>query len=286
MTSADALPPGGESADETALRERLSRYAFYHVIRLTENVSTPGDPRHVESQAPVLQALRQLDLRGKRVLDVGCRDGLYSFEAERLGAAEVVGIDNDLSRGAIEVLIPYFRSSVRMHQVNLYDTTPSRFGTFDVIVFAGVLYHLRYPFWGLRVLRDLSRPGGLMVLETAIFHGLRHLSMLFCPDDRSNPYGPTSPTFFNTTSLLSTLSSFGWRVLSASCLHPAAEAAHADGIEPVIDRAVVVARFTGELGDESVYRYFQDTHDRHSGGRQMGSGPRTEPHISAPEGPP
>jgi hypothetical protein len=83
VTSADALPPGGESADETALRERLSRHAFYHIIRLTENVSTPGDPRHVESQAPVLQTLRQLNLRGKRVLDVGCRDGLYSFEAYR-----------------------------------------------------------------------------------------------------------------------------------------------------------------------------------------------------------
>jgi tRNA (mo5U34)-methyltransferase len=98
-----------------------------------------------------LKYVRSLDLRGKRVLDIGCRDGLFSFAAESMGAIDVIGIDNDLSRGATELLIPYFNSKVRMHQMNLYDLTPERFGTFDVVIFPGVLYHLRYPFWGLRL---------------------------------------------------------------------------------------------------------------------------------------
>ena len=79
------------------------------------------------------------DLNGKRVLDVGCRDGLYSFMAERRGAADVIGIDNDLSKAAVEVLIPYFGSAVRMHEMNLYELTAARFGTFDVLIFADVL---------------------------------------------------------------------------------------------------------------------------------------------------
>jgi tRNA (mo5U34)-methyltransferase len=43
-------------------------------------------------------------VRGKRVIDIGCRDGMFSFEAERMGAAEVTGIDNDLSTAAVEFL--------------------------------------------------------------------------------------------------------------------------------------------------------------------------------------
>lgn len=40
----------------------------------------------------------------------------------------MVGIDNDLSKGATELLIPFFNSKVRMHQMNLYDLKPESFG--------------------------------------------------------------------------------------------------------------------------------------------------------------
>src|SRR5262245_32260291 len=135
--------------DERQIREQMARYKFYHIIQVTPNISTPGYLGLRKTQLPVLAALAGLDLRRKRVLDVGCRDGLFSFTAEHFGAREVIGIDNDVSRGAVEFLIPFFRSSVKMHEMNLYDLTPDHFGKFDVIVFAGVLYHLRYPNWGL-----------------------------------------------------------------------------------------------------------------------------------------
>src|SRR5262249_36199841 len=142
----------------------------YHIIKLAENVHTPGwsEPQVLQAQEAALRALRSLDLRGKRVLDIGCRDGLFSFEAERLGASEVIGIDNDLSRGAIELLIPHFNSKVRMQELNLYDLTPATFGLFDVVICPGVLYHLRYPFWGLKLVRDVISENGYLVLETAI----------------------------------------------------------------------------------------------------------------------
>ncbi len=76
---------------EEEVKRRLSQYKFYHIIQLTETLATPGNPVHQASQAPVMQAIHALDLRGKRVLDVGCRDGLYAFAVERLGAAEVIG---------------------------------------------------------------------------------------------------------------------------------------------------------------------------------------------------
>jgi ribosomal protein L11 methyltransferase len=43
----------------------------------------------------MIQAMRRLDWKGKRVLDFGTGTGVLAILAERLGAAEVLGIDND-----------------------------------------------------------------------------------------------------------------------------------------------------------------------------------------------
>ena len=164
--------------------------------------------------------LKSLDVKGKRVLDIGCRDGLFSFAAESMGAAEVVGIDNDLSKAATEFLIPFFNSKVRMHQMNLYDLKPESFGQFDVVIFPGVLYHLRYPFWGLRAIRDILKIGGHLFIETAVWVGERNNSMLFCPIGEDNPYAPdgTSCKFFNEKGLVDTLTSLGFQTIHTELL--------------------------------------------------------------------
>ena len=250
--------------DEREISQRLSEYEFYHIIRLTENLSTPGNLALVEYQTPVLLAVDQLDLRQKRVLDVGCRDGLCSFAAERRGAGEVIGIDNDISRGAVEFLIPYFGSSVRMHQMNVLDLRPTSFGKFDVIIFAGVLYHLRYPMWVLKLLTDVVQPGGTLILETAVFYGFDKHAMLYCPIGAESPYEPTSCTFFNKKGLKDTLSSLGWRTLSMSSLYPEREAAHCPGQDPVTDRAVFVCEYTGQSGNQHVTHFWHGTHSMHT----------------------
>jgi tRNA (mo5U34)-methyltransferase len=206
--------------NETELQQVLARYAFYHIIKLTDTISTPGNPVYVRAQNLCMERLKSLDVKGKRVLDIGCRDGLFSFAAESMGAAEVVGIDNDLSKAATEFLIPFFNSKVRMHQMNLYDLKPESFGQFDVVIFPGVLYHLRYPFWGLRAIRDILKIGGHLLIETAIWVGERNNSMLFCPIGEDNPYAPdgTSCTFFNEKGLVDTLTSLGFQTLHTELL--------------------------------------------------------------------
>ncbi|MEZ6149604.1 MAG: class I SAM-dependent methyltransferase [Pirellulaceae bacterium] len=201
---------------EAELQQRIGQYKFYHTIKVTDAVSTLGVPEHALSQQPVLAEINKLDLAGKKVLDVGCRDGLYSFLAERCGAAEIVGIDHDLSLGAVELLIPYLNSKVRMHQMNLLDLKPETFGQFDVVIFAGVLYHLRYPFWSLKLLRDVMRPGSMMVLETAVFYGQDKFPMLCCPTGENSPYESSSCTFFNRQGLTESLESLGFKIHSSS----------------------------------------------------------------------
>lgn len=191
------------------VQRRFADYGFYHTIELAPGVRTPGWPVVVPLVELTLRSLHSLDLRGKRVLDVGCRDGLFAFEAERLGAREVVAIDNDLSRGAVEVLIPFLRSRVRMHEMNLLDLRPETFGTFDVVIMPGVLYHLRYPFWALKLIRDLLSEGGCLVLETALFIDDNRHAVLRCPVETDSPYEATSCTFFNRKGLIDTLGSLG-----------------------------------------------------------------------------
>ncbi|MBN1561469.1 DUF1698 domain-containing protein [candidate division KSB1 bacterium] len=195
---------------EQEILDKISHYKFYHIIQLTDTIATPGNPIYVPAQNLCLQMMEKLDLRDKRVLDVGCRDGLFSFKAESLGAREVIGIDNDLSAPATEFLIPFFNSAVKMVQINLYDMTAARFGLFDIVLFPGVLYHLRYPFWGLKILRDLIKPGGDLIIETAVWRGESRNAFLFCPVGDESPYEPSSCTFFNEKGLRDTLASLGF----------------------------------------------------------------------------
>src|SRR5262249_58156010 len=72
----------GNLMDEAQLRREMEGLPFYHTVALTPTLSTPGWPVVVPIVEMVREALHTLDLRGKRVLDIGCRAGLFSFEAD------------------------------------------------------------------------------------------------------------------------------------------------------------------------------------------------------------
>ena len=78
-----------------------------------------------------------------------------------------------------------------MHELNLYDLTPEQFGTFDVVICSGLLYHLRFPFFGLKRISDVLRIGGDLVLETATWVNDNSTACCFCPIGEESPYDPT-----------------------------------------------------------------------------------------------
>jgi SAM-dependent methyltransferase len=262
---------------------RMKKYQFYHTIRLTDDLQTEGWPVVRTLTDMTLRHLRTLDLRGKRVLDIGCRDGLFSFEAEKLGAAEVIGIDNDPSVAAREFLIPYLRSRVRMEELNVYDLRPETFGRFDVVIFPGVLYHLRYPIWALKLVRDVVADDGVLVLETAVLEDDNRLPLLYCPVGAESPYEPTSCTFFNLKALKDTLASLGLTARRVECLNPTSSSPPPlKGVKawvkaalgrtpppeppkgPVINRATLVCARTPESADPQVTAYWDGAHRIHS----------------------
>ena len=134
--------------------KKIREYNWYHEIQVKDGIKTTAvDAFEVDgkyqtysstkdhwNQRNVFKILKNIDFKDKRVLDIGCRDGLFSFYAEKQGAKEIIGIDNDLSKGATEFLIPYFKSKVKMYEKNLYDITENDYGKFDIVIFVGVLY--------------------------------------------------------------------------------------------------------------------------------------------------
>jgi tRNA (mo5U34)-methyltransferase len=94
------------------------------------------------------------DLRGKTVLDIGCNAGFYSIEMKRRGADRVVAIDFDpdylaQARLAAEVC----EADIEFRQLSVYDVSQLA-EKFDVVLFMGVLYHLRHPLLALDLLHE------------------------------------------------------------------------------------------------------------------------------------
>jgi tRNA (mo5U34)-methyltransferase len=93
------------------------------------------------------------DLRGMTVLDVGCNAGFYSIEMKRRGATRVLGIDHDeqyleQARFAAKVL----DLDIAFERMSVYEV-PRLGERFDLVLFMGVFYHLRYPLLALDLLR-------------------------------------------------------------------------------------------------------------------------------------
>jgi tRNA (mo5U34)-methyltransferase len=94
------------------------------------------------------------DLRGRTVLDIGCNAGFYSIEMKRRGAERVVAIDSDprylaQARFAADVL----DVDIEFREMSVYQL-PLLAERFDVVLFMGVLYHLRYPLLALDILHE------------------------------------------------------------------------------------------------------------------------------------
>ena len=200
------------------LIKKLKKYNFYHSIKLNDEITTNGIQRLERVVHNILKELRKINFKNKRVLDVGARDCIYSFEAEKLGAKEIVAIDNDVSLPAKKFLIPFFNSKVKLYEKNLFQLTQKEFGKFDIIIFPGVLYHLRCPFDALKILTSLLKDNGQILIETATYNN-NGLPMLYCPTFDS-PYDGTSCTFFNEKGLQETLMSFGVNPIRTTTLDP------------------------------------------------------------------
>ena len=184
------------NADEARAFLAAAQFVWHQRFDLAPNVPTPG-----VSPADWLLAAFDVphDLRGSSVLDIGTTNGATAFELERRGADRVVAVDVlDIDWFGFRALAELFDSKAEFVQCSLYELPDVLNETFDIVVFWGVLYHLRHPLLGLDGVRRLARD--IVYLETAVsdfhdepseviarFHQLDDLG-----NDFSNWWSPTT----------------------------------------------------------------------------------------------
>jgi len=149
------------------LRQAIAKLDWWHSIPLRPGIMTPG-----RSYNLFVEKILNLpeDLHGKSVLDIGAWDGGYSFLCERRGASPVVA--NDLWEQAGRSSFDFARDVLGSHVVpiqgSFMDLDPIKTGRFDIVLFLGVLYHLKDPLGGLEKVAELVKPGGIAVVDTVV----------------------------------------------------------------------------------------------------------------------
>jgi len=123
------------------------------------------------------------NLKGRKVLDVGCGSGYHCWRMRGAGAELVVGIEPTL------LFIHQFFAVQRYaedHHVGVLplrmEDLPEKMAFFDSVFSMGILYHRRSPFDHLQELREALRSGGELILETLVIDG--NEGQVLVPQDR------------------------------------------------------------------------------------------------------
>jgi len=163
--------------DEASANEQLSHIEWlraavaaepywFHKLDLGHGIVTGG------WSAPAVDKLPHYglpeDMTGMRVLDIGCAEGFFSFEAERRGAAEVVAVDSfpDSVR-RFHIARDAYGAKAQAYLVNVYDLSAKTMGTFDLVMYFGVSYHLRHPLLALEKIAEVCT--GTLLMQTHSF---------------------------------------------------------------------------------------------------------------------
>lgn len=150
----------------------IDKIDWWHRIRMPNGEYTPGKVKHGEDGGnwPTERFGMPEDLKGKVVLDIGCWDGFFSFEAEGRGADFVMAIDAARQTEGFKFAKDMLKSKVEWSNHDIQNIWEGRGA--DVVLCYGVLYHVKSPLIVMENLFGLTNCGGVCLVETAISHHL------------------------------------------------------------------------------------------------------------------
>ncbi|AXC14605.1 Methyltransferase type 11 [Acidisarcina polymorpha] len=145
-------PPDGMN-----LKQRIEELGpWFHNIRINGIETAPSHflgnypevkYRHFKDALP-------RDLSGWSVLDIGCSSGFYSLEMKKRGAAQVIAIDtNERYLDQAQFAAQVAGLEIDFRHMAIWEI--AKLGQkFDLVIFMGVLYHLRHPLLALDLIHE------------------------------------------------------------------------------------------------------------------------------------
>ncbi len=204
------------------LRTEIEKINWFHSIELSHGFITPG--RDVSSKKKLARIGMPEDLRGLTVLDIGAWDGFFSFEAERRGAARVLATDSYSWSGkgwgtkdGFQLARRVLRSKVEDQDIDVLEMSPEKIGMFDLVLFLGVLYHLKHPLLALEKVYSVTK--NQLILETHAELTGKRPSMVFYPDSELNA-DPTNWWGPNPAAVIAMLKTVGFRRVQVFSSYP------------------------------------------------------------------
>jgi tRNA (mo5U34)-methyltransferase len=262
------------------LVQRIREHPWFHTMKLDDGLVTAGD----SPERPIMAAPGTIpDVRGKSVLDIGAWDGKYSFQAEAAGAARVVALDHYvwkldpaarqayyeqcrsdgvlpdpdmIDRGfLVEGVLPgkkgfdlaheYLDSRVEAVVDDFMSMDLDAFGSFDVVLYFGVLYHMVNPIEALKRVRQVTDEVAVIETSGIAVPGYAEASLVHffagneLNDDYGNWFAPSAPA------LVGMCRSAGFRratvVATEDVLPPQGRLARARRRDPVPQRLIAHA---------------------------------------------
>ncbi len=184
-----------------SLLKKIPEMTWAHSIDVGGGVVTPG---HWGAPNPlIVSALNEVDFKGKKVLDIGCWDGLWSFMAEERGASEIYATDDRSQRPFTHS--PTFDLAAKLRgskaryfgDVSIHNVSKLGVKDFDVVINCGIYYHLKDPLLSFARLRQVMKDGATLIVSgmvtdspevSARFYYHEHFA-----GDASNWWVPTIP---------------------------------------------------------------------------------------------
>jgi tRNA (mo5U34)-methyltransferase len=172
------MPTAEQTNTKAGLTARIKALQpWFHNLHLPGGVQTA--PGHYFGDFPSFkwkqfQKSIPKNLEGMTALDIGCNAGFYTFELAKRGA-DVLGIDLDphyLKQAKWAAKVFGLEHKTKFKQMQVYDLCRVR-KKFDIVIFMGVFYHLRYPMLALDIVTE--KVDKLLVFQTLTMPGEEEL---------------------------------------------------------------------------------------------------------------
>lgn len=162
------------TVQQTAAPPKPEPHEWFHSHSFADGETISGIKPEVVLQAEA-DAIFKHGVVGKSVLDVGAWDGFQSFQAEARGASRVLATDhfcwNAGPGWADKRGFDYAKwrkgSKVEELEIDVPNISPETVGMFDVVLFLGVLYHVKDPYRCLEAVTSVAKEQIIMETETA-----------------------------------------------------------------------------------------------------------------------